>query len=133
MRKALLAMAILIPACGGGGGGGDGGGVVTPPAPPGPASGSLDSSFGGTGVVSTAVIPGADQATAIVIQADGRIVVVGNANGDIAMLRYNSDGSLDGTFGASGVVITDLGGGETAQAVTLQTDGKIVVAGMSGT
>ena len=48
---------------------------------------------------------------------------------DIALARYNPDGSLDPTFGSSGLVTTRLNESETARAVAIQPDGKIVVAG----
>ncbi|HEY6240057.1 MAG TPA: delta-60 repeat domain-containing protein, partial [Burkholderiales bacterium] len=71
------------------------------------------------------------------VQPDGRIVVVGHANltantSDIAVLRYNTNGTLDTAFGAgnSGIVVTDLGAFDNALSVALQpTDGKIVVSG----
>jgi uncharacterized delta-60 repeat protein len=76
----------------------------------------------------------ADRAQAQAIQTDGRIIAVGSAyNGvdyDFALTRYNSDGSLDATFGSGGKVMTDFAGGaDGATAVALQSDGGIVVAG----
>src|SRR5262249_26976927 len=75
-----------------------------------------------------------DEAHAIAVQPDGKIVVAGssfsNATGeDIALARYKADGSLDPSFGVGSRVLTDFGGGETAFALALQADGRIVVAG----
>src|SRR5439155_10568876 len=64
-----------------------------------------------------------------------KLVVAGAAYsnvtaGDFALARYNPDGSLDSTFGASGKVMTEFGfGWDVANALALQPDGKIVVAG----
>jgi len=90
------------------------------------ASGSLDASFGGTGKVSADF--GGDE-SAMVLQPDGKIIMVGGA-GDFIVARYNSDGTLDGSFGNAGLTTTDIAGGsDRAHAVALQPDGKIVVAG----
>jgi uncharacterized delta-60 repeat protein len=83
-----------------------------------PGSG-LDSSFGGGGKV-TAGLPGG--ATAMALGADGSIVLVGSKT----LARYTSGGSPAGSFGAAGAVALPLGAG---QAVAIQPDGKIVVAG----
>ena len=69
----------------------------------------------------------------MVLQADGRIVVAGYAEpvqgggAFIALVRYDSLGSLDLSFGSGGVVISDLQG--QARAVTVQADGRIITAG----
>jgi uncharacterized delta-60 repeat protein len=77
-----------------------------------------------------------DVAYALAIQSDGKIVVAGFSNNgsnyDFALVRYNTDGSLDDGFGAHGKVITDFGiGHDVAYALGIQSDGKIVVAGTS--
>src|SRR5262249_62079313 len=69
-------------------------------------------------------------------QADGKIVLAGDANvggvDQFAIVRYNSDGSLDTSFNASGKVTTAVGAGTCrGEGVTLQQDGKIVVVGHS--
>lgn len=99
--------------------------------------GSLDPSFGGTGVVTTAVSPVHDEATAVAIQGDGRIVAAGYTNGSgspqFAVVRYAADGSLDPSFGIGGIVTTSLSpGGDEAWSVVIQGDDKIVVAGSAG-
>ncbi|HEY7098680.1 MAG TPA: delta-60 repeat domain-containing protein [Terriglobales bacterium] len=97
--------------------------------------GTLDSSFGSGGRVTTD-FGLTDIARGLVIQPDGKIVVAGQSYdlfsvfGEYALARYNSDGSLDSTFGNGGMVTSFLGGqGCAANALALQTDGKIVVAG----
>ena len=101
--------------------------------------GSLDTSFGGDGKV-IIDMGNFNSANDLVIQPDGKIVVVG-ASGDsdrrnlaFAVARLNSDGSLDASFDGDGRVITSLGSFSYAGAVAvaLQTDGKIIVAGHSG-
>ena len=63
-------------------------------------------------------------------QTDGKIVVVGSASGDIALARYNPNGSLDTSFDGDGLVIADFGGSSGyAWGVAVQPDGKIVAAG----
>ena len=106
------------------------------------ANGSLDttSGFGGsTGIVTTDIGSSSNYANAVALQADGKIVVAGNAfanpsanTSDIAVLRYNTDGTLDTTgFGSpNGYVTTSIGAFDDGFAVAVQpADGKIVVAG----
>jgi uncharacterized delta-60 repeat protein len=101
------------------------------------SDGSLDTAnFGsGTGKVTTSVGSGNDQAWAVAIQSDGKIVVGGNShngsNDDFALVRYNSDGSLDTTgFGTGGKVTTAIGSGiDKISKIAIQADGKVVVAG----
>jgi len=98
------------------------------------AGGDLDSAFGLDGMVTTA-FPGGSYATAVAIQADGKIVAVGAAagpsvTGDFTVARYEPDGSLDATFSDAGMVTTAIGGGrDEAQSVAIQENGRIVVAG----
>src|SRR5207249_1300852 len=96
--------------------------------------GSLDPSFRGGRVVTS--FADRDEASALALQSDGKIVVAGfsDAGGrqDFALARYNPDGGLDLSFGSGGRVLTDFGGDDEAAALALQADGKIVVAGLSG-
>ncbi len=96
--------------------------------------GSLDTSFDDDGKVTTDFGPSDDWGYNIAIQPDGKIVVVGNTHdanwvGDLAIARYNADGSLDTTFDGDGKITTDLKREDYGNDVALQSDGKIVVAG----
>jgi uncharacterized delta-60 repeat protein len=73
-----------------------------------------------------------DEANAVAIQSDGRIVAAGATTNTFALARYNGDGSLDHRFGRGGRVVTDFGALalSNASAVAIQRDGKIVVAGV---
>jgi uncharacterized delta-60 repeat protein len=100
-------------------------------------NGSLDSTFGTNGGVITAVSSNYNIAKSLRIQADGKIVVAGpsSPNGLVfhfALVRYNTNGSPDTTFGTNGVVITDFGSGQNiARTVGIQADNKIVVGGFT--
>lgn len=94
------------------------------------ADGSLDVGFGGEGKVLTDIGDGYDIGDGIVTQSDGRIVAVGGSGCDVALARYNDDGSMDTTFGVSGKITSDLGLlCQSAQDVAIQSDGKILAAG----
>ena len=94
-------------------------------------NGSLDNTFGTNGKVTTSFNSIYDAATALDIQSDGKIIAVGNVDEDyFALVRYNTNGTLDNSFGTGGKVTTDFGFPiETATAVGIQLDGKIVVTG----
>ena len=96
------------------------------------SNGTLDSSFGANGKVFTD-FGGPEQGRSLAIQADGKILLAGNAINDFGLARYKPNGSLDSAFGINGKVVTDLGNdwSEEASSVALQADGKIVVAGTS--
>jgi uncharacterized delta-60 repeat protein len=103
------------------------------------ADGSPDTGFDFDGQVTVDFAGRGDGCNALALQADGKIVAVGTStdttpNADFAVARVNADGSLDPTFGAgtgTALVPFDLGGNnsDTAGAVTMQADGKILVAG----
>ena len=100
------------------------------------SDGSLDTTFSGDGKLTTAVGIGIDIANSVVMQSDGKIVAAGYSynvsSEDFAVVRYNSDGSLDTTFSGDGIVTTAVGAGsDFGYAVAMQSDGKIVVAGYS--
>jgi uncharacterized delta-60 repeat protein len=97
-------------------------------------SGTLDTTFGSGGVVTTSIGPGTDYARDVAIQPDGKIVVGGAAsNGsdnDFAVVRYTTSGAPDTAFGSGGVVTTPIGpGNDSAGGVAIQPDGKIVAGG----
>jgi len=99
--------------------------------------GDLDPTFGTGGMVMTDLNRSTDLANAVAIQSDGKLVVVGQtyknndySDEDFAVTRYNTDGTLDNTFGRGGKVRTDFPGlAAVPSAVVIQPDGKIVVAG----
>ena len=98
------------------------------------SNGSLDSTFNSDGIVTTDIGSKMDKAYSVAIQDDGKIVVAGYSNNgsdyDFAIVRYNSNGSLDTLFSDDGKVTTDLGNSDDyARSVIIQNDGKIVVAG----
>jgi uncharacterized delta-60 repeat protein len=100
---------------------------------------TVDTTFSGDGIA-TAFEPGS-AARDLVIQSDGKIVVVGQAADnvmvtyDLGVARFNADGTLDTTFNGSGTATADMGvvtgvvgGFEDARAVALDAAGRIVVA-----
>jgi uncharacterized delta-60 repeat protein len=102
------------------------------------SNGSLDTTFDGDGKVTTDIFLSFDFARAVAIQADGKIVVAGytriSPDADFAVVRYNSNGSLDTSFGSGGKVVTEFNAGNpfnstNVYALALQSDGKIVVVG----
>jgi uncharacterized delta-60 repeat protein len=114
-------------------------------------NGTLDSSFGTAGTTTTefsqttprGIIRFNAQGTAVVLQTDGKIVVAGTLSDPnqprvsrVSLVRYNTDGSLDSSFGTAGKVLVELTGLRSdalvqAVAVRLQPDGKILVAGQN--
>ncbi|MFH0960769.1 MAG: tandem-95 repeat protein [Pseudomonadota bacterium] len=103
-------------------------------------AGSLDQTFGTGGKALMDIIwhSESDPEFAVAIQSDGKIVVVGSfynaTDEDFAVVRYNSDGTLDPGFGSNGMVLTDVSGVgslDYASSVAIDSDGKIVVAGTS--
>jgi uncharacterized delta-60 repeat protein len=96
------------------------------------ADGSLDTTFGTGGKVTTDVFGSPDFAKDVLIQPDGKIVVVGASHG-FSVARYNSNGSPDTTFSPFGYVRVTLNSADDrAEAGALQPDGKIVAAGSTG-
>ena len=115
-------------------GGSSGGGMVVVRLTTG---GALDSTFNGTGLVKTNAGTGWNEIYALTLQGDGKIVAGGyayTADGcNFAVLRYNTNGSLDTTFGTGGKVTTWLGSYARINSLALQADGKIVAGGMLAT
>jgi uncharacterized delta-60 repeat protein len=96
------------------------------------SDGSPDNSFGVAGKVTTSVSTGDEVPYGIVLQPDGKIIIVGgcnNANGDAFLVRYNTNGTPDNSFDGDGIVVTDMGNNEAAFGVVLQPDGKIITGG----
>ena len=103
------------------------------------SSGSLDSTFGNGGLVTTSIGAGEAHAMAMVLLPGGRIVLAGYStagqhNHDFAMACYSSNGTLDLNFGNNGRVNTDFLGGsdDIAYDIAFQSDGKLLVAGRTG-
>lgn len=101
------------------------------------ANGSLDTSFGSGGAVTTAIGQNS-LANALVLQPDGKLVAAGYsydvsaASEVFALVRYNPNGTLDTSFGSGGVVTTPIGSnGAQAFALLVQPDGKLVAGGYS--
>ena len=100
-------------------------------------NGSLDTSFDGDGIVTTVVGSVEDSILSIAIQSDSKIVVAGYSkdssyDSTFVLARYDTNGSLDTSFHSDGIVTTDIGSiDDSAQSVSIQSDGKIVAAGYS--
>lgn len=97
-------------------------------------NGSLDATFNGDGSVITSLSPGNDEALALGLLSNGRIIAAGYMhNGkdrDLAMICYRRDGTLDPTFGDAGVVLTAIGNGnEEIAALTINASDMITVVG----
>jgi len=94
----------------------------------------LDNSFSGDGKVLSSLSFSTSGGN-VIIQDDGKILVCGtgtNGSDNIVLMRYNTNGTLDNTFDSDGIVITDyLGFDNSAKAIMLQPDGKIIIAGQS--
>lgn len=98
------------------------------------ANGMPDTSFDGDGIATAAMGPGDDRATAVIAQADGRILVGGRVdfpgNFEFGLARFLPSGALDPSFGSGGKVVSTLSPGYDAlEALALQEDGKIVAVG----
>ena len=102
------------------------------------SDGSLDLSFGNGGIVITQVGNGWNYGWALALQSDGRIVLVGTYeistnNSGIALVRYNSDGSFDISFGNNGIVTIDITGGyDYANSIAIQSNDQKILIGGSG-
>jgi uncharacterized delta-60 repeat protein len=93
------------------------------------SDGSLDTTFSSDGKLTTDFTDRYDAANDVVLQTDGKIVAAGDSRNDFALARYNSDGSLDTTFGGDGKVTTNFPNGGFVSSVGLLATGEIVVAG----
>ncbi len=100
------------------------------------ADGTLDSTFDGDGIATTSFGSGESLAIGVAVQDDNRIVMVGRTwNGssfDVAIARFNVNGSLDTSLDADGRKTIDLGADEWANTVAIQPDGRIVLGGLTG-
>jgi len=96
--------------------------------------GTPDTTFGVSGA---AIVVGGDYYFYdLAVQPDGKIIAAGKSlinliSGNLLVARFNANGTLDTTFASDGVLDLNLGGADWAEAVTLQTDGKIVLGGVA--
>jgi uncharacterized delta-60 repeat protein len=96
------------------------------------SQGILDSTFGTAGFVGLSAVP-FRRADGLVLQTNGQWVLAGvSLAGDVILTRCNADGSLDSSFGVSGIVDTELTNMAGAYTVNVQSDGNIVAAGTEG-
>lgn len=101
------------------------------------AEGTLDKNFSGDGKATASLGLFTDHAWSVIVQSDGKIVIAGSTDknlagtdSDFALVRYNTDGTLDKSFSGDGKVTTSFGSlTDYAYSVALQPDGKIVMAG----
>ncbi len=98
------------------------------------SDGTLDNTFNGQGWIETDFSNGGDEAFAVELQSDGKILASGRAfiggGSNLAIARYNADGTLDNTFSSNGKADTYVGVTESeAYSMALQADGKIILAG----
>lgn len=105
-------------------------------------NGSKDTSFGVNGLVSVNfgavsnnLLLSEDRIECIKIQSDGKIFAVGftsnisETTANFGIVRLNSDGSLDSSFGINGRIITSFGGDTVAYSIQILSDGKFIVCG----
>ncbi len=99
------------------------------------SSGSIDNNFGTSGYASTDFGGAVDKIYDIVIQSDGKIVSVGTSTAtknQVALARYETNGTLDQTFGTNGKVLQNISNNDSGvYSVVLDKDQKIIVAGYS--
>src|ERR1051326_913488 len=99
-------------------------------------NGLLDTTWNGTGKVLTGIGPSDDQLHSVKVQSDGKVIAAGGSSfppaDKFTMARYTTTGALDNSFGSFGRVATQFGSGtvDIAVGMALQSDGKIVLAGL---
>ena len=98
--------------------------------------GNMDTTYGNNGVATAQIVNEANYTNGMIIQADDKIVLAGRTVSgfeyDLAMVRFDTEGNLDTTFGNAGKVSTDVNGREDhGYAIALQSDNKIILAGYS--
>ncbi|HSE42162.1 MAG TPA: delta-60 repeat domain-containing protein [Acidobacteriota bacterium] len=98
--------------------------------------GTLDTTFSGDGVLTTSFGTSDEYASGVALQPDGKIIAggstagVGDSSSNFGIIRYNSDGSADQSYGTNGVAITDFfQAGDFAEDVVIQPDGKVIAVG----
>ncbi|MFF5496835.1 calcium-binding protein [Streptomyces aquilus] len=96
------------------------------------ADGSLDTTFGGDGKVTTD-LGGYNWGETVAVQSTGKILMSGGTGEDFTLVRYNLDGTLDGGFGTGGVVTTDFGPTSAVNDLAVHPDDRILAGGSAGT
>jgi uncharacterized delta-60 repeat protein len=99
------------------------------------SNGNLDLAFGINGMVTTSISGNDDSGRSLLLQPDGKIIVAGetslNPPNSLFLIRYNTDGTLDNSFGSGGIVTTTIGindpSSPSSGKIALQGDGKIVL------
>lgn len=94
--------------------------------------GRLDTSFGSDGIVITEIDTRNEYVHSLALQEDGKLLAAGVSTGYFTLARYNSDGSLDASFGEGGLALTPVGEISymaVGKTVLVQPDGKIIVVG----
>lgn len=93
--------------------------------------GSLDNAFGNSGIVTLDLNSTYDIANSIAIQSNDQKIIVGGTMGNNSVLvaRFNSNGTLDNSFGTNGIISTQVGSSSSSNSMKLQTDGKIIITG----
>lgn len=99
-------------------------------------NGDFDTTYGDNGVATAQIVNEANYTNGMIIQEDDKIVLAGRTvklfDYDLAMLRFDTEGNLDTTFGNDGKVSTDVDGREDhGYAIALQPDNKIILTGYS--
>ncbi|AFL80592.1 hypothetical protein Aeqsu_1094 [Aequorivita sublithincola DSM 14238] len=100
------------------------------------SDGNFDTTYGTNGVATAQIVDEANYTNGMIIQADDKVILAGRTvklfDYDLAMVRFNTDGELDTTFGIDGKVSTDVDGREDhGYAIALQPDNKIILTGYS--
>ena len=99
-------------------------------------NGSLDPSFNGSGIVTRSIGTGDDRATSLAIQPDGKLIAAGyGTNGgkyDFIILRLNTDGTVDSSWGNRGAVSIGFDGDSFVTAAAVDSTGRVLVGGCAG-
>ncbi|MEO8710607.1 MAG: T9SS type A sorting domain-containing protein [Parafilimonas sp.] len=98
-------------------------------------NGLIDSSFGNKGELITK-LKNESKIISILLQNDGKIIGAGTVNpgkeiSSITVIRYMPDGKVDSSFGTNGLTVTAIEDNSASSDAALQTDGKILLAGIS--
>lgn len=104
------------------------------------STGTLDPSFGTGGITTMSLGTAWDHVHALAIQPDGKLVAVAEVRNlddwddrAFTLLRFEIDGTLDGSFGSGGIAVHDVGDdADILHDVALQPDGKMIAVGRSG-